>query len=431
MPPNIETVDQTRINIETDENGNDPVTNVKTAIITNDNNHDKDKLDRDDLPQDLKEYLGALDEHLPNDYMVPIDIKPTWLNIEKCKQGQKFAQQYYFGLNYAEMISLYLLFLDHENLGVLIYTQKSHTPYKAFQRYLSTVLRVKSWFDTEFWNPNELGYKNLKIVRAMHLNVSKKLNETNPAEFQAEFSLSDNPKYHEGVWCPLNSDLKEDFSRMKCPMARRGIWSSQNGKSSGERRIFINQFNMSMTQFGFVGLMLLYPDKFGACNATDEELEAFAHLWKAIGYYLGIKDKYNFCKGDLKEIQQRCSNVLAYWIKPNLTDITQDWEHMSRCMTEGVSYYVPGVNFESSFKYLCWILDIETPKLDSKMTVVQSWTFYTNKLVMCYLTKVPFILDFLNWTVRVAIKKATKNDADKLAKLQKKTYSFQNESSRL
>ncbi|XP_026684510.1 uncharacterized protein LOC113470337 [Diaphorina citri] len=195
MPPNIEAVDQTRINIETDENGNDPVTNVKTAIITNDNNHDKDKLDRDDLPQDLKEYLGALDEHLPNDYMVPIDIKPTWLNIEKCKQGQKFAQQYYFGLNYAEMISLYLLFLDHENLGVLIYTQKSHTPYKAFQRYLSTVLRVKSWFDTEFWNPNELGYKNLKIVRAMHLNVSKKLNETNPAEFQAEFSLSDNPKY--------------------------------------------------------------------------------------------------------------------------------------------------------------------------------------------------------------------------------------------
>lgn len=429
MPPNIETVDETCINIEADENGNEPLKNIPDNIYIK---SEKDKLNKDDLPVDLKEFLSALDEYLPNDYMVPIDIKPSWLDIEKCRVGQKFAQQYYFGLNYAEMLSLYLLFLDHENLGVLIYTQKSHTPYKAFKRYLSTVLRVKSWFETEFWNPNELGYKNLKIVRAMHLNVSKKLNETNPKEFLPEFSLTDNPKYHSGVWCPLTSNLKEDLSNMKCPITGRGIWSSQKSTQvQGEKRIFINQFNMSMTQFGFVGLMLLYPDKFGAHRATDEELEAFAHLWRAIGYYLGIKDKYNFCKGDLPEIRQRCTDVLDHWIKPNLCEITEDWEHMSRCMTEGVSYYVPGVTFEASFKYLCWILDLQTPKFDSRMSLMQSFGFHTNQFVMCYLAKVPFILNFLNWTIKFAIKKASKEDLVRWAKLEKKTYSYQNESSRL
>lgn len=430
MPPNTEAVDQTRINIEPDENENvisnheKELNNNGEKICTN----EKELNNNQDLPQDLKEYLCALDEHLPNDYMVPIDVKPTWLNVEKCKQGQKFAQKYYFGVNYAEMVSLYLLFLDHENLGVLIYTQKSHTPFKAYRRYLSTVLRVKSWLETEFWNPNELGYKNLKIVRAMHLNVSKKLNETNPQEFQAEFSVLNNPKYHDGVWAPLTSDLKEDLSSTRCPMSGGGVWSSHK---SSDKRIFINQFNMSMTQFGFVGLLLLYPAKFGASQASDEELEAFAHLWKAIGYYLGIKDKYNFCKGDLSEVQQRCRDVLTYWIKPNLTGVTQDWEHMSRCMTEGVSYYVPGVNFEASFKYLCWVLDIQTPKLDSKMTLLQTFSFHSNQFVMCYATKVPFILNFLNWAVRVAIKKASRDDPDTLAKLQKKTYSYQNESSKL
>ncbi|KAL1459865.1 hypothetical protein WDU94_011816 [Cyamophila willieti] len=433
MPPNIEAVDQTRITIEPDDSNNKTIANdPNTKIIDNDPTvtTSNDKLNHPDLPQDLKEYLSALNEHLPNDYMVPIDFKPTWMDIEKCKRGQKFAQQYYFGVNYAEMISLYLLFLDHENLGVLIYTQKSHTPFKAYRRYLSTVLRVKSWLETEFWNPNELGYKNLKIVRAMHLNVSKKLNETNPKEFLDQFSVIDNPKYHDGVWATLTEDLKEDLSSVQCPMTGAGVWSSKC-PAAGDRRIFINQFNMSMTQFGFVGLLILYPDKFGASNASDEDLEAFAHLWKAIGYYLGIKDKYNFCKGDLIEIRQRCTDVLNYWIKPNLTGITLDWEHMCRCMTEGVSYYVPGVNFETSFKYLCWVLDIKTPKLDSKMSIVQSFSFYSNQFIMCYATKVPWILNFLNWAVKVAIKKASKDDPNILAKLQKKTYSYQNECSKL
>ena len=53
----------------------------------------------------------------------------------------------------------------------------------------------------------------------------------------------------------------------------------------------LNQGEMSSTQFGFFGLVLLYPNAFGIHNATEEDFEAFCHTWKGLGYLLGIDDE--------------------------------------------------------------------------------------------------------------------------------------------
>lgn len=53
----------------------------------------------------------------------------------------------------------------------------------------------------------------------------------------------------------------------------------------------LNQGEMIATQFAFIGLFILYPKFFGAHYATDEELEAFCHVWRGLGYLLGIDDR--------------------------------------------------------------------------------------------------------------------------------------------
>jgi hypothetical protein len=45
--------------------------------------------------------------------------------------------------------------------------------------------------------------------------------------------------------------------------------------------------------------MVLYPEKLGAFDATNKELEGLVHL-------LGIKDEYNICLGGLELCKQKC-----------------------------------------------------------------------------------------------------------------------------
>lgn len=53
----------------------------------------------------------------------------------------------------------------------------------------------------------------------------------------------------------------------------------------------INQKDMALTQFGFMGFALVRNKMVGIHEATEEEWKAFVHVWRVIGYILGIEDK--------------------------------------------------------------------------------------------------------------------------------------------
>lgn len=150
---------------------------------------------------------------------------------------------------------------------------------------------------------------------------------------------------------------------------------------------------MSATQFGFVGLMVAYPEKFGAAGATKDELEGFIHLWRSIGYLLGVEDKFNFCAGTYDEVVQRCRSFVENWAKPNFQDLTEDWKHMSRCLVEGMSYISSsGGSFEVSMMYMCWVLDIPAPRLRTSLTWSQRFEFNVVKFMMTYAVRFPGVL---------------------------------------
>lgn len=50
-----------------------------------------------------------------------------------------------------------------------------------------------------------------------------------------------------------------------------------------------------MTQWSFIGLVLMFPEKCGLHGDDKKVLEDVNYLWRVIGYLLGIEDDYNMC----------------------------------------------------------------------------------------------------------------------------------------
>lgn len=52
----------------------------------------------------------------------------------------------------------------------------------------------------------------------------------------------------------------------------------------------VSQKDMALTQFGFMGLILIKKKEL-AIQGTNEDELAIVHFWRTIGYFLGIEDK--------------------------------------------------------------------------------------------------------------------------------------------
>ncbi|XP_011706838.1 PREDICTED: uncharacterized protein LOC105462015, partial [Wasmannia auropunctata] len=140
----------------------------------------------------------------------------------------------------------------------------------------------------------------------------------------------DNKSKIEEPWCPDRELFLKDFNAA-CPLEKDGQRPYVIINKSPYKPKGVNNFDMSEIQWSFVNLVLLCPQKIGMHNATDENIEAFCHMWRCYGYFLGMEDKYNFCRGSLEEIKQRTRDVCQYWILPNFKEVTPEWEHMMRC----------------------------------------------------------------------------------------------------
>lgn len=367
------------------------------------------KVEPRQLPADMLALLAAARRPLPDDPQLP--APPAWLEVERLKRGQAFALKYLHGLNYSHSLALLLLFSSPDGLKPLIYTEKSHTPALARKRYLSTVVRVMSWLQTDVCDASSLGYENLRRVRAMHLSVSRRLNGNGDGGAAVVDRLHRR--------CDLRRKLEQDGRQMLCPLSatlRRDRQLAANGPSRPlyerkEQRVYLNQMEMACTQFGFYGLMLLYPHKFAAKPATKQELADFVHLWRYVGYMLGISDEYNLCAGDVDTVRRRSRQLVEYFVRPMLVNVNDEWEHMSRCALRGISDFTKmRLNLESTLLYLYWVLGIEAPHLASYVSWKERLLFYATRYVMTEGHKIPGCSPLINYVVRRNVHRAAANE---------------------
>ncbi|XP_046748354.1 uncharacterized protein LOC124412496 [Diprion similis] len=370
---------------------------------------------RESMMEKLREASKAIPDsmlHLctgrnrPGDCGRPSDVKPEWLDMEKLRRGQKFAQEHMFPIYFSEMLSLFALFSFEDGLKPLIMTGRSSTPFTAFKRYLSTGLRIRHWYTEDLWAKGSPARKDILTVRMMHGAAKRRLDASTNAEIDAAAKIPN-------ACCPSREMLLKDFAET-CEVPVIGQCPYLLERNNPDRQKGINQTEMALTQWGFVGLIISYPKCLGVHYATDEDLEAFCHLWRSIGYQLGMEDEYNFCRGTLEEIRQRSSDFLETWVKPNLRIITPEWEHMMRCIFTGVSVYLPGATYETSLLYLTEILNLQMPRLYASLSY-KDWINHNLSKSLFYCTiKLPGMKSLFNALLNRTLDRAEKYTSEEI-----------------
>lgn len=168
-------------------------------------------------------------------------------------------------------------------LNVLRETKNSGTPKTAYKRYIATVFHTFNWYEDEL-KPENKSWKSLVAVRKRHVVSSK-------------FSIK------HGAGC-------------------------------------ISQKDMAITQFGFLGFIITRPTLLGI-QKTPEDLEAFVHFWRIIGYMIGIQDRFNLCTDSYETTVIRCEMMSSQIFRPSLEKAPKFFEEMADALVKGLWCFNP------------------------------------------------------------------------------------------
>ncbi|XP_065332510.1 uncharacterized protein LOC135934567 [Cloeon dipterum] len=355
----------------------------------------------EELPQCLRQfYDGRKEQTYPSK---DLPQPPPWLNPQLFTRGQKFAQDHFYALAYSDIVSLIALFSLKDSLGPLIFTGNSSCVFSSFKRYVSTALRVLSWYEGDVFDPNSTAGKNILRVRNMHRLVIERLKATE-SDVLAERTNIVRPLES------LASVVRQDMNLVQ------GV--DDEGHSVGT--LPLNQWHSGITQFMFIGMVVTNPEKLGIVFYTEEDLEALVHLWAVLGYMIGIKDEYNLCIDGLSSFRERGIALRKACILPSLKNVDGQWEHMSRCMAQGTGLYMPSVTFEGLLLYLFFVLDLPIVNLWNVIGWKHKILFSVSKFFLTIAIYTPGFRSLYNTITRKGLSVAEKAEPNWMVQVREK-----------
>lgn len=309
--------------------------------------------------------------------LIDINVRPNYLNEKRFKRAQKVIQKYYANVSLASSTGLILLVQLKNILIPLLKTGKSGSVCKLYDRYVSTANYVRHYYYSEFYDQSSEGWKYVQVVRAMHQRIHQLMQED-----------------------PEAVELKQ---------------------TADPNAVWVNQYDMALTQFAFIGLFLLKPKKCGAYHTTKQELEDVTYFWHLLSYYFGIEEQFNIFvyDEDLDKQLEYMNLILEH--KKELLLSSRD-KSIGQPMAEGITLAFEDFNKESSFNILdhWW-----HPYVSLSGTELKPYTLkdkFKNKLFRFYF-KVVFRNDTLRWLASESYRKKfdkllrkTEKDKRKLAK---------------
>lgn len=311
----------------------------------------------------MQELLEGLNEL--GDCGNPIE-PPSWLDRQLFNRGRDFYHRYLFCMSFSEVLALVFMLSMMRALRPLMYTGRSDSPRKALRRYFSTFQHVTAWHEGDLWDPADRAHKDLLSVRAIHNRLSGVFNSSKEHDRVWNTKIQD--KGHEEPACPFYHTIREDLKD------QAGDGLPLEGPDNPP--FFISQWDMSLTQYQFMGLVVAHPHKMGAGAATDEDLEGLVHFWRGLGWLLGVDDKYNFCRGSLAEVRSLCLEVERLVGIPALAKADWNYEHMTLSLVTGLSHLMHTLSFEAGFRYVAYTLDLDIPNFINRMSFIGSVKYW-------------------------------------------------------
>lgn len=174
---------------------------------------------------------------------VDISKRPEYFDQKLFKRAQRACQKYYVNLSMASTSGLLLLLQQDCILQPLIKSGKSKTVPDLYDRYTATVKYITCLYDTDFVDPSTRGWRYIIMVRGMH------------------------DKIH--------------------------ILMNQDRKGDGNPNLWVNQYDMVVTQMAFMELFILHHEKCGIYDLKPQEKQDIIYYWRIISYYFGIEERFN------------------------------------------------------------------------------------------------------------------------------------------
>ena len=71
-----------------------------------------------------------------------------------------------------------------------------------------------------------------------------------------------------------------------------------------------SQYEMVVTQWAFVGPVLLWPEHLGVDLGSEEDIDGVLHVMMMVGRQLGISEEFNLCRGGREECTEYSRLIL-------------------------------------------------------------------------------------------------------------------------
>lgn len=320
------------------------------------------------------------DQDQPN-----VSNKPDWFDEELFKQAKSVYERHFMGINFAHLSGLLLLVRIDSIYETLSKTGESDSVSKLFKRYYHTVKHVKTWYEGDIFEESSEAHRSLLIVRGMHNKVSKKLN--------------DNPE----VLAQQSETPQEETKLME--KSKTGGGGGQIDYDDEASGVHISEYDIMITQFAFVGFIVLHADKVGLIeDFSRRDLDALLHFWRVIGYYLGASDKFNLCAHELTDIIGICEAITRLVYKKSMTKNPLNAPHgiMSVSIVRSIKF-IPMLTVYGMMRHLYEILGHETNEIESRRTWYSNLSYTLIKLVMTRLLRYKPLRSFNNGLTRLSL----------------------------
>ncbi|XP_077530749.1 uncharacterized protein LOC144142837 isoform X1 [Haemaphysalis longicornis] len=291
--------------------------------------------------------------HVAGDCGRKADSPPLWFDAQKFNRAKEIFREHIFSFFFAHLVGLAMVVTKPSLLEPLTNTGRSSNLPSLYRRYLSTLRHVKCWYEGDIWSPGGAAAASIGKVRQMHRAVSDQL------------------------------------SSRRCPVTGA---------------TYLSQLDMAVTQFAFIGLVVLYPRQLGLF-LTDSDLECVLHFWRCVGYKLGMADSYNLCSGTYQETFRVCHEMQEELIKPGLVNASKEGAAMSRDIIGAVRVLVIFLSYEGMMAYWARHIGLE---FNTTLSLYDWWSYCLIWLTFNLLLRYRACRNIFNWLLRVAIRRGTK-----------------------
>ncbi|XP_026285270.1 uncharacterized protein LOC113211178 [Frankliniella occidentalis] len=279
--------------------------------------------------------LHILENEAAHTYIEEKDIDreclPDWFDEARYKRGAQTFERDIFLFFSCKLSGLLTLLAIPSIVKVLVLTKQSGQPDKAFRRYVDTIRHMLFWYRTDIRDPKSRARESLAVVRKHHL---------------------------------------------------RGAAAARRAGLPG-----ISQLDMILTQFAFFGYAVLRrkQDNF---SVSDQDILDFVHVWRTIGFLIGIDERFNICQfdADLSSTTKILEGICSKWLAPALITPPREFDSMSRALLNGSWCMMPVIEYASYLNYTQERAGVPEP--------LRCETYKASAIMLTFLHFIPNTLDW-------------------------------------